>query len=435
MSHYDVAIIGAGPAGLAAAKALNKKFKILLIDSGDIHTTRTSVTSGFGGSGLFSDGKLVISSNIGGNIGKFCSNPNKAINEASELFGILNKIEDNPSLTAKQEALIHKALDNHLVLEASNVVHLGTDGARKFVEKMYDELSSYCKILLNTELLSIVPSKKYFTLDLTTIGKITANYVILAIGRTGAKQMKNILERCGLSVSGYTVDLGIRIETNEQIVQELVDFSYDFKLRYRTDTFKDNVRTFCVCPQGKVIREELQGLTLCNGQSYSKGSPERTKVTNFALLVSLPFKDPINPLKYGESVASLANNIATGGIIVQRFTDLLEGHKSNEEKMLNHIFKPTLNAYAGDLSLALPHRYLTDIIETIKAMEVIAPGLSKTCLLYGPEVKFYSNIIQLHEMETQILNLFCIGDGAGVSKGILQAAASGIVSANIINER
>jgi len=223
------------------------------------------------------------------------------------------------------------------------------------------------------------------------------------------------------------------MEVPDAVAQELVAFSHDFKIHYYTKCFDDMVRTFCVCPHGEVVREQFDDLTTCNGHSFKKG---KTNTTNFALLVSIPFGSPIRPNEFGRSIVSLANNIAEGGVIVQRLGDLLDGRRSTKDRIAKSVVKPTLDAFPGDLSLVLPYRYLCDLTEMIRTMDKIAPGMmSPSNLLYGIEVKFYSNVIELKDMETSIPNLFCVGDGSGVSRGIIQAVASGIIAGDAINER
>jgi len=251
----------------------------------------------------------------------------------------------------------------------------------------------------------------------------------------GADWLSDTLKPHGIDSVGNQVDLGIRLELPNSVVKELVDFAYDFKLHYYAKPYDDKVRTFCVCPGGAVVRENYDSLTTCNGHSYSNNS---TPNTNFAVLVSIPFSSPIDPIKYGKSIVSLANNISDGGVIVQRLTDLEVGHRTTATRLERSIVTPTLEKpYPGDLSLVLPHRYLTNILGMLKAMDKVAPGVwMPDNLVYGVEAKFYSNVIQLNkDLETKVPNLFCIGDGSGLTRGILQAAASGLIVADAINGR
>ena len=431
MKEFDVIIVGAGPAGLAAAKQLDSKLNLAIIEKGKSLEERTSITSGFGGSGLFSDGKLIISDSIGGNLKDYTKNPYKYIELASQLCGI-KKEEYSWYPKNVDTNLIDTASKYGLELIPSNVVHLGTDGSRKLIKNLYQELNQKCKIYINSEVIGIYQEKQTSFYVSFSRNCIKSKYLILAPGREGSKWLSQVLRDFKIKVEGNKVDLGIRLELPTKIVSELLEFNRDFKIKYYTKEFNDLVRTFCVCKDGEVVKEEFDNLSISNGQSYKIG---KTKNTNFALLVSIPFSHPISPNNYGHSIVELANDISPG-IIIQRFGDLIDGKRSTEDRIKNNGIKPTLNAYPGDLSLVLPYRYLTDIKEMILQLDAIAPGIaSRNTLMYGVEAKFYSNILQLNEMETIIPNLFCCGDGAGVSRGIIQAMASGITAAEVINGR
>lgn len=431
---YDVAIIGAGPAGMAVAKHLDPKLKVVMFDKGKAVNDRTSITSGFGGAGTFSDGKLIISDIIGGNIREYTKRPEYYLELAAQMFDVSGYM--GTKLNYEQRALLDRASKVGVELIATNTHHLGTDGIRMFTERMHQELSKKCEIRLETEVEMIIPqgddtgSPVEFIIR-TNNETINAKYVALAPGREGSKWLAGLLK--GLKVGGNKVDLGIRVEVPNAVTEELVNFGRDFKAHYYTKAFDDMVRTFCVCPSGEVVREEFDGLTTCNGHSFKVGV---TSNTNFALLVSVPFGDPIDPNEFGRSIVSLANNIAKGGVVVQRLGDLLDGRRSTESRIAKSVVRPTLDAFPGDLSLVLPYRYLTDLTEMIETLDKIAPGMmAEGNMLYGVEVKFYSNVIKLDKMESTIPNLFCVGDGSGVSRGIIQAAASGIIAAETINER
>ncbi len=434
---YDVAIVGAGPAGMAVAKQLNKKLKVVLLEKGKSASERTSITSGFGGAGLFSDGKLIVSDTIGGNIKDYTNEPYRYLELAAYMCGIKEAPYTKVVLDDKKQDLVNRASKEGIELLASNTYHLGTDGSRVFVDKMYSELDKKCEVRLCTDIHEIEQVGNEFHLHAGEFGLDSETYraktVVLAAGREGSKWTEKVLGDLNVKVGGNKVDLGIRMEVPDSVVAELVDFSHDFKVHYYTRAFDDLVRTFCVCPHGEVVRESFDDLTTCNGHSYKDG---RTNSTNFALLVSIPFGSPIHPNEFGRSIVALANNIADGGVIVQRLGDLQRGRRTTGDRLAKSLVKPTLNAFAGDLSLVLPYRYLVDLNETIEVMAKIAPGLtSGGNLVYGVEVKFYSNIIKLKNMETTIPNLFCVGDGSGVSRGIIQAVASGIVAADEINKR
>jgi hypothetical protein len=434
---YDVAIVGAGPAGMAVAKQLDPKLNAVLLEKGQGVEQRTSITSGFGGAGLFSDGKLVVSDTVGGNIREYTNEPYKYLELAAYMCGIEEAPYTKIYLNDKQQNLTKKASREGVELLATNTYHLGTDGSRVFTEKMFDELDKKCKIRLNTNIHSIEQVDGMFHLHAGEFGVDSETYraktVVIAAGREGSKWTEQVLSDMKVKVGGNKVDLGIRMEVPDAVAEELVSFSHDFKMHYYTKCFDDLVRTFCVCPHGEVVREQFNDLTTCNGHSYKEG---KTENTNFALLVSIPFGAPIHPNEFGRSIVSLANNIAEGGVIVQRLGDLISGRRSTADRVAKSIVKPTLNAFPGDLSLVLPYRYLSDLVEMIQVMDKIAPGmLADGNLAYGVEVKFYSNIIELKEMETSVPNLYCVGDGSGVSRGIIQAVASGIIAADTINKR
>lgn len=434
MNHYDVAIVGAGPAGMAVAKTLDSRLKFILIDKGLGVKERTSITSGFGGAGLFSDGKLVMSVVVGGNIKEHTKTPYRYLEKACQMFGVQGAPYTKVYLDDKKQALVDKAVKVGLELIPTNTIHLGTDGCRKVTEKLYEELNQKCKILLDNKVTNILyPTEDdEFYLEVNKF-PIYCKYLVLAPGREGTKWLGETLGNMNIKVGGNKVDLGIRMEVPNVVAKELVEFAYDFKAHYYTEAFDDLVRTFCTCPRGQVVREEVDDLITCNGHSFSNG---KTGYTNFALLVSIPFGDPISPNEFGRSIVSLSNNIAKGGVIVQRLGDLLTGRRSTKSRIAKSVVKPTLDAFPGDLSLVLPYRYLSDIIEMIKKLDSIAPGMmANGNLLYGVEAKFYSNVIELKNMETSVPNLFCVGDSSGVSRGIIQAIASGIIAGETINKK
>jgi hypothetical protein len=433
---YDVAIVGAGPAGMAVAKTLDPKLKVVLIDKGKGVMERTSITSGFGGAGLFSDGKLVMSDVVGGNIKEHTYQPSYYLCRAAKMFGADADLTTlQPHLDDAQQSLADRASREGMELLATNTIHLGTDGSRIFTEKMYKELDKKCEVRLCTDIHDIEIVGDEFHLSAGEFGLDSETYraktVVLATGREGSKWLADQLSVLNVKVGGNKVDLGVRMEVPDAVAAELVKFSHDFKIHYYTKCFDDMVRTFCVCPHGEVVREQFDDLTTCNGHSFKQGV---TTNTNFALLVSIPFGSPIRPNEFGRSIVSLANNIAEGGVIVQRLGDLLDGRRSTKERIVKSNVKPTLDAFPGDLSLVLPYRYLCDLTEMIQTMDKIAPGMmAGSNLLYGIEVKFYSNVIELKNMQTSIPNLYCVGDGSGVSRGIIQAVASGIIAADAIN--
>jgi uncharacterized FAD-dependent dehydrogenase len=264
---------------------------------------------------------------------------------------------------------------------------------------------------------------------------LTADWVIVAPGRTGADWVKQEARRIGLSSTPNPVDIGVRIETPAAILSGLTDVAYESKLIYYAKTFDDKVRTFCMNPYGEVVTEETNGIITVNGHSYAT---KKTENTNFAILVSSTFTKPFDdPIAYGGVIAKLANLLGKG-VIIQRLGDLMEGRRSTSERISRCITRPTLpSATPGDLSFVLPYRYLKDVMEMLEALDSIAPGIyTRHTLLYGVEVKFYSNRIKLSPaLESEIKNLFFIGDGAGVTRGLLQASASGIIAAREVLRR
>jgi hypothetical protein len=265
--------------------------------------------------------------------------------------------------------------------------------------------------------------------------KLEAEYVIVAPGRSGAEWLKTEAQTLGLKTLNNPVDVGIRVEVLASVMDDLTEALYEPKLVYFSKSFDDHVRTFCVCPRGEVITESYEGIITVNGQSWAE---RKTENTNFAILVSTKFTEPFRePIAYGKYIARLTN-LLSGGIIVQRLGDLEAGRRSTEERMSRSLVVPTLkNATPGDLSFVLPYRYLADIREMLQALDQVAPGISsKDTLLYGAEVKFYTSRLELsNHLETRIHNLFTIGDGAGVTRGLIQASASGLIVAREIAKR
>jgi uncharacterized FAD-dependent dehydrogenase len=265
--------------------------------------------------------------------------------------------------------------------------------------------------------------------------KLKGKYVIVAPGRSGAEWLTTEAQTLGLKTFSNPVDVGVRIEVQASVMEEITDILYEPKLVYFSKSFDDQVRTFCVCPNGEVVTESYKGIITVNGQSYAE---RKTGNTNFAILVSTRFTEPFRePIAYGKYIARLTN-LLSGGIIVQRLGDLEAGRRSTEERISRSLVVPTLkNATPGDLSFVLPYRYLADIREMLQALDQVSPGInSKDTLLYGAEVKFYSSRLELsNQLETRIHNLFTIGDGAGLTRGLIQASASGVIAAREILKR
>jgi uncharacterized protein len=443
--NYDVVIIGAGPAGVFAAVELTKDLpktktpSILLIEQGkDIDCRkRDSLMSGWGGSGAFSDGKLILSTDVGGWLSEYM--PHKELAELikyvddlyTEFGGDAERFGDKPAKTAP---LKRAATMAELTLLPVVVRHLGTEicltvlkNLRKYLDKKIDVVTEVAveEILLNGSMATGV--------KLADGREIHAGSVIAAPGRAGAKWLAGEAARLGLTVGINPVDLGVRVEVPAPVMEPLTNDLYEAKLLYRSKQFEDKVRTFCVNPYGEVTTERYQGkIVTVNGHSYAN---RRTPNTNFALLVSTTFTTPFKePIAYGEYIARLANLLGEG-IIVQRLGDLMRGRRSTADRIARSTIRPTLtSATPGDLSFVLPYRYISDILEMLAAMDKIAPGVnSRNTLLYGVEVKFYSQRLKLNgNMRTEVKNLYAIGDGAGITRGLIQASAAGVIAARAI---
>jgi len=436
-----VVIVGAGPSGIFTGLELSKNgnFDVTIIDKGkdlDKRVKDNGVYYGWGGAGAFSDGKLNFSTETGGWLGDYLDEKNliDVMEKVDEIFlhyGATDKLfgidEDSISKISREAA---KA-DFRLI--PSKVRHLGSDQCPKILQNIRKDLEKKVDVMMETEVEKVIIDNGAIKGVQTKDGKkILADYVVLAPGRSGADWLKNEAERLGLSSSSNPVDLGVRVEVPAELLEPMTSILYEPKLVYYSKSYDDKVRTFCVNPYGYVIEEKINDLMTVNGHSYLK---KRSENTNFAILVSTQFTDPFrDSIAYGRYIAKLAN-LLVNGVMVQRLGDLELGRRSTHERITRSIVQPTLRtAYPGDLSFVLPGRYLTDIKEMLKAMDKLAPGVySNHTLIYGIEVKFYSSRLKLSKnLETEVKNLFTIGDGAGISRGLVQSSASGLIVAQEI---
>ena len=457
--NYDVIIIGGGLAGIFAGYELvtqRPDLKVALLEQGEVIARRNcpiidnkvdhcincrscAIMRGFGGAGAFSDGKFNFTTQFGGWLNEYRPN-----NEVMELIEYVDKVNQKfgattdvfSTSTPAAELIRLRAISHDLHLLDARCKHLGTERNREILTAQAEFLSLRLDLHCNTRVVSFDPDKeKGYRLE-TNQGEMTTRFLIAGPGRSGAEWFSDQCHRLKLPMLNNQVDLGVRVELPAIVFKEITDAVYEAKLQYHTKQYKDTVRTFCMNPYGYVVTENTDGIITVNGHSYTDPAL-RSENTNFALLVSNKFTSPFQePYQYGKRIASLSNMLG-GGIIVQRFGDLVDGQRTNEHRLAQSFVRPTLEATPGDLSLALPKRHLDNIIEMIHTLDKIAPGTANyDTLLYGVEVKFYSSRLHLNrDLETTLPNLFAVGDGAGITRGLSQAGASGVIAARSILSR
>lgn len=452
---YDVIIVGAGPAGIFCALELTRSsdLNVLILDRGKGITERKcpakreecrkckpcNVLSGWGGAGAYSDGKLTLSPEIGGWLKELVPENTvlrliEKVDRTYREFGAPDRLfgtdDDRIAEIARQ------AVRAGLMLIPSRVRHMGTEVCPRVLQGMYEELKNRVEIRMKTEVTGVRTRNHSVRGVLTSDGSFLAcRNLVLAPGRSGADWINLIAKDVGLVLNNNMVDIGLRVEVPAVVMEPLTNELYEPKLIYYSKTTDDRVRIFCMNPHGEVIKEYYDEVLTVNGHSYAERKSENT---NFALLVDKRFTKPFHePIAYGKYIASLANLLGDG-IIVQRLGDLLSGRRSDEKRIVRSTVKPTLrDATPGDLSLVLPFRYLSDILEMLAALDGIVPGVfSKSTLLYGVEVKFYSSRLRVSSsLESDVKCLFGAGDGVGITRGLVQASASGILAARSILRR
>ena len=454
--EYDVIIIGAGPGGIFSAFELMKKSpetRVAVFEEGNtlekrkcpidgkkvkscIKCPTCAIMNGFGGAGAFSDGKYNITNDFGGTLYEYIGR-DQAINLMKYVDTINTSHCDEETHMYSTAGTKFKTLcmQNKLKLLDASVRHLGTDINYVVLENMYNEMKDHIDFYFNTPVSNIEVidgGYRVFYKD----EYMDCDKCIVSVGRSGSKWIENVCQKLEIPTKSNRVDIGVRVELPAVIFSHLTDELYESKIVYRTEKFEDLVRTFCMNPNGIVVNENTNGIVTVNGHSY-EGAEKQTENTNFALLVAKHFSEPFKDSNgYGESIARLSNMLG-GGVIVQRFGDLMRGRRSTEKRIEEGLVKPTLAATPGDLSLVLPKRILDGIIEMIYALDKIAPGTANDdTLLYGVEVKFYNMEVEIdNNLETRYKGLYIIGDGSGVTHSLSHASASGVyVARKIIEE-
>ena len=445
--QYDVIIIGAGPGGIFSAYELmkeNQNLKVAVFEAGHTLAKRKcpidgdkvkscicckscSIMSGFGGAGAFSDGKYNITNDFGGTLYEYVGKQ-----KALELMHYVDEINmthggEGTKLYSTAGSQFKKlCMQNDLHLLDASVRHLGTDINYVVLKNLYDELKDKVDFYFDTPVLKVEKRENAYV-AVTKKCDYEGKYCIISVGRSGSKWMEQVCDELQINTKSNRVDIGVRVEIPAEIFSHITNELYESKIVYRTEKYGDKVRTFCMNPKGAVVSENTNGIVTVNGHSYEDPA-KQTNNTNFALLVAKHFSDPFHDSNgYGESIARLSNMLG-GGIIVQRFGDLIRGRRSTPSRIAESFTVPTLNATPGDLSLVLPKRLLDGIIEMIYALDKIAPGMANDdTLLYGVEVKFYNMEVAVDEnLQSRHEGLYVIGDGSGITHSLSHASASGV---------
>lgn len=452
MKKWDYIMIGAGPSGIFAAlelKRLDPDCRILMLEKGNPIGKRAcpkrttgrcvgckpcNITTGFAGAGAWSDGKLSLSEEVGGNLPTYIGREEtrRLIDYVDGIylhFGADEKVYGTGEVPGLM-AIRKKAIESNLNLIECPIRHMGTEVGNTIYAQLQDHLEA-----IGVEMRFRTPVTDLIVEDGTIKGVVAgepceAGAVVAAVGREGSQWFRTMCERYGIDTEVGDVDIGVRVETRREITRELDENMYESKLIYYTPTFDDKVRTFCNNPGGEVSTEYYDDdLAVVNGHSY-KSEEKKTGNTNFALLVTKHFTEPFNaPIAYGKHIAKLGNMLSGNKVIVQRYEDFKRGRRTTRERLERNSIVPTLvDAVPGDLSLVLPYRIMKDIDEMLLALDNIAPGIAKGgTLLYGVEVKFYSNRVKVgRNFETNVKNLFALGDGAGITRGLMQASVNGV---------
>ena len=451
--NYDVIIIGAGPGGIYSAYELTHlqpDLNIAVLEAGHslqrrrcpidgervkscIGCKSCSIMSGFGGAGAFSDGKYNITNDFGGTLYEYVGKK-----QALELMRYVDEINmrhggEGTKLYSTAGTKFKKlCMQNDLHLLDASVRHLGTDINYVVLENLYNELKDKVTFRFDTPVESVSVTDGGFTVNHAG-GSDWCKQCIISVGRSGSKWMERVCHELDIPTRSNRVDIGVRVELPAEVFSHLTDELYESKIVYRTEKYGDLVRTFCMNPKGAVVNENTNGIVTVNGHSYEDPA-RQTENTNFALLVAKHFSEPFKDSNgYGESIARLSNMLG-GGVLVQRFGDLIRGRRSTPDRMRDSFVTPTLNATPGDLSLVLPKRILDGIIEMIYALDKIAPGTANDdTLLYGVEVKFYNMEVEVNQqLQAKYDGLYIIGDGSGITHSLSHASASGVYVARSI---